>query len=146
MEHRAERPWLAATDSASPEAKRIIAAADAGDGHGHIRHEGWVTEAANLRRAAYLEDPAQLDPDKRANSVDGIKPGDKRHFCANAATRITDPDAYATAFARGVNHPDVRAALDTPFDPGEKTHRKAIENRQRLRKACNGAVLLEQAP
>lgn len=116
-EHRGERPWLTVTDNASPEAKRIIAAADAGDGHGHIRHEGWVTEAANLRRAAYLEDPAQLDPEKRSNGVDGIKPGDKRHVCASVATRITDPDAYATAFARGVNHPDVRAALDAPFDP-----------------------------
>jgi hypothetical protein len=32
-EHRASRPWLAMTDRASPEARRIIAAMDAAGGH-----------------------------------------------------------------------------------------------------------------
>ncbi len=65
-EHRAARPWLAMADRASPEARRIIAAMDAAGGHAHIRHEGWVTEEANRRRVTHREDPAQLDPEKRA--------------------------------------------------------------------------------
>jgi hypothetical protein len=44
-------------------------------------------------------------------------PGDRQHRCGNFATRVTDADAFATAFARGVEHPKVRAALDLPFDP-----------------------------
>lgn len=114
-QHRAERPWLEAAGRASPESRRIIVAMDQGAGHGHVRHEGWVTEEANMRRAAYLEDPAQLDKEKQPYGIDGLKPGDKRHVCAHLATRITDPDAFATAFARGTEHPDVRAALSTPY-------------------------------
>jgi hypothetical protein len=117
-QHRTGRPWLEAAERASPESRRIIAAIDQGTGHGHIRHEGWVTEEANMRRAAFLEDPAQLDMAKRLCGIDGLKPNDKRHKCADLATRITDPDTFATAFARGVEHPRVRAALATPYDPG----------------------------
>ena len=116
-EHRAARPWLAMTDHASPEARRIIAAMDAAGGHAHIRHEGWVTEEANRRRVTHREDPAQLDPEKRALSIDGLRPNDKRHRCGDIATRITDPDAFATAFVRGVEHPKVREALDMTFNP-----------------------------
>jgi hypothetical protein len=36
------------------------------------------------------------------------------------ASRITDPDAFATAFARGVDHPQVREALNMPLDPDRK--------------------------
>jgi hypothetical protein len=115
-EHRTARPWLTAIDAASPEARRILAAADAGGGHGHIRHEGWVTEEANMRRVAYLEDPAQMDAGKRCLGIDGLRQNDRRHRCASTATRITDPDAFATAFARGVESPEVRAALSTPYD------------------------------
>ena len=110
-ENRASRPWLAMTDRASPEARRIIAAMDAAGGHAHIRHEGWVTEEANRRRVAYREDPAQLDPEKRSQGIDGLRPDGQRHRCADAATRIVDPDAFATAFARAVQHPDVLEAL-----------------------------------
>jgi hypothetical protein len=116
-EHRAARPWIAMVEKACPEARRILVAMDSGDGHGHIRHEGWVTEEALRRRAAYLEDPAQLDAEKRILSIDGLKPGDKRHACGEIATRITDPDVFVTAFARGVSHPRVREALEMPFDP-----------------------------
>ena len=48
--HRGGRPWLEAAERASPEALRIIVAADQGGGHGHIRHEGWVTEEASMWR------------------------------------------------------------------------------------------------
>jgi hypothetical protein len=75
-EHRDSRPWLAMTDRASPEARRIIAAMDAAGAHAHIRHEGWVTEEANRRRVTCREDPAQLDPEKRALSIDGLRPND----------------------------------------------------------------------
>jgi hypothetical protein len=119
-QHRAARPWLAMADAASPEARRILAAADSGGGHGHIRHEGWVTEEANMRRVAYLEDPAQLDSGKRHLGVDGLRQNDQPHRCRSTATRITDPDAYATAFARGVEHPKVREVLDMAFDPDKK--------------------------
>jgi hypothetical protein len=116
-QHRAERPWLTAGDVASPEARRILAAMDAGGGHGHIRHEGWVTEEASMRRAAYLEDPAQLVPGKIHLGIDGLLENDRPHRCRSTSTRITDPDAFATAFARGVEHPRVREALNTSFDP-----------------------------
>jgi hypothetical protein len=75
--HRAMRPWLVAADAASPEARRILAAADAGGGHAHIRHEGWVTEEGSMRRAAYREDPAQLDQGKRGLGIDGLRQGDQ---------------------------------------------------------------------
>lgn len=124
-QHRTERPWLNAADTASPESRRIFAALDSGGGHAHIRHEGWGTEAAIMRRVAYLEDPAQLDSEKRSRGIDGLKPGDRPHRCGDAATRVTDADAFATAFARGIEHPKVRALLDMPFDadrwPGEVT-------------------------
>jgi hypothetical protein len=116
-QHRSERPWLTVLDAASPEARRILVAADAGGSHGHIRHEGWVTEEASMRRVAYREDPAQMDLDKRYQGIDGLMQSDRRHRCGVVATRVTDPDAFATAFARGVEHPKVRALLDMPFDP-----------------------------
>jgi hypothetical protein len=115
-QQRASRPWLAVADSASPEARRILAALDSVGGHAHIRHEGWVTEEANMRRVAYREDPAQLDPEKRRLGIDGLRQHDQRHRSGDAATRITDPDAFATAFARGLLHAKVREALQMPFD------------------------------
>jgi hypothetical protein len=125
-QHRASRPWLAMTDRASPEATRIIAAMDAAGGHAHIRHEGWVTEEANRRRVAYREDPAQLDREKRSMSVDGLRPDGPLHWCRTTATRIADPDAFATAFARGVEHPKVREALSMPFDAADNPKRVTI--------------------
>ncbi|HEV2251958.1 MAG TPA: hypothetical protein VGS06_02070 [Streptosporangiaceae bacterium] len=112
---QAERPWLAAARNRSPEVQRLFAALDQGGGHAHIRHEGWVTEEMSRRRVAYLEDPAQLDPAKRAAGIDGLLPGDRRHKCGSIATRIADPDAFAVAIAQGIEHPDVRAALDAEF-------------------------------
>ena len=73
-----------------------------------------------MRRVAYLEDPAQLEPDKRRSGIDGLRAGNRRHICADIACRIADPDAFATALARGAGHPDVRAALSTPYDRGSR--------------------------
>jgi len=110
------RPWLEAARRAAPESRRILAAIDRGPGHGHIRHEGWPTEEANMRRVAYLEDPGQLDASKRLRGIDGLRPNNRRHICAELAARITDPDAFATAYARGTDHFEVRAALSKPYD------------------------------
>ncbi len=110
-----ERPWLTAVRHCSPEVQRVFAALDQGGCHGHIRHEGWVTEEMNQRRVAFLEDPAQLDPAKRAAGIDGLKPGEQLHQCRQMAGRIVDPNVFAAAFAGGTDHPKVRAALETPF-------------------------------
>ena len=118
--HRAERPWLTAAAGCPVEVQRVFAALDRGGGHAHIRHEGWVTEEMNRRRVACLEDPAQLDPAKRAAGIDGLKPDDRAHQCRQATSRIKDPGLLAAAFARGIEHPQVRAALETPFDPDVK--------------------------
>lgn len=112
--HYTERPWLSVARDCPPEVQRVFAALDQGGGHAHIRHEGWVTEEMNECRVRNLEDPAQLDPAKRLAGVDGVKVGNQPHRCGSIVTRITDPEAFATAFARGIEHPDVRAALDSP--------------------------------
>jgi len=116
-EHMADRPWLALVRDCSPDAQRVFVALDQGGGHAHIRHDGWVTEEMNERRVKNLEDPAQLDLEKREAHLDGIKGGNQSHRCGVLATRITDPEAFATAVARAAEHPDVRAALDStgPF-------------------------------
>jgi hypothetical protein len=115
-----ERPWLTVARGCSSDVQRVFAALDQSSGHAHIRHEGWVTEEMNERRVAYLEDPAQFDPAKRAAGIDGLREGDRPHQCRQTATRIIDPDAFAVAFVRGIEHPRVRAALETPFDPDDK--------------------------
>jgi len=63
---RDDRPWLAVAAGCSQDVQRLFAALDQGGGHGHIRHEGSVTEEMNRRRVAYLEDPAEPDPARRA--------------------------------------------------------------------------------
>jgi hypothetical protein len=118
--HEKDRPWLTVARDCAPEVQRVFAALDQGGSHSHIRHEGWVTEEMNQRRVAFLEDPAQLDPAKRAAGIDGLKPGDQRHQCRQAAGRITDPNVFAAAFADGIEHPKVRAALETPFHSDAK--------------------------
>jgi hypothetical protein len=112
-EHQADRPWLAPARDCSPDVQRVIVALDQGHGHAHIRHEGWVTEEMNERRVRNLEDPAQLDPDKRTTGIDGLAANDLPHWCGRVATRINDPKVFAVAFTNGVEHPDVRAALDS---------------------------------
>jgi hypothetical protein len=113
--HHMERPWLSVARDCPPEVQRIFAALDQGGGHAHIRHEGWVTEEMNELRVRNLEDPAQLDPAKRAAGTDGLAGDDRPHRCGRIATRITSPDAFAIALAAGVAHRDVRAALGTEF-------------------------------
>ncbi|MFD7154310.1 hypothetical protein ACFV9C_06920 [Kribbella sp. NPDC059898] len=68
-------------------------------------------------RVARLDDPAQVDPQERARSIDGFVAG-QPHYCAQESTRIHDPAAFVAAFAGAVKHPRVRAALDTPWLDG----------------------------
>jgi hypothetical protein len=115
-QNRDIRPWLQAVERSCPETRWIFAAADLSGAHWPVRHEGWVSEEKSMRRVAYLEDPAQLDPGKRQAGIDGLLPRDRYHVCADRSTRITDPDACATALVRGTGHPAVQAALAMPFD------------------------------
>jgi hypothetical protein len=119
-EHLADRPWLAAVRDCSPDVQRVFVALDQGRGHAHIRHDSWVTEEMNERRVRNLEDPAQLDPEKREAHLDGLKAGNQPHWCGSIATRITSPEIFAAAFVRGTEHPEVRTALDStdPIPPG----------------------------
>jgi hypothetical protein len=112
---RADRPWLDSAQHASADVQHVFAALDQGGGHAHIRHEGWTTAEKSQLRVQYLQDPAQLDPAKKAQGIDGLLPGDKKHYCAAMSTAIRDPTTFAEAFARGTEHPDVRRALETPL-------------------------------
>lgn len=121
---RTDHPWLNAARSAPADVQQVFAALDQGGGHAHIRHEGWVSTEKSQLRVQYLQDPAQLDPAKKANGIDGLLPGDKKHYCAAMSTAIRDPKAFAEAFTRATNHPDVRRALDTlvgkDYEPPEQ--------------------------
>jgi hypothetical protein len=111
------RPWLASAEGCDPPVQRVLAAMDQGQGHALERHEGYADDDRLQRRVTALEDPAQLDADKRAAGIDGCKPGNKSHKCGMSATAVQDPVAFATMFARGVEHPKVKEALGMPYDP-----------------------------
>ncbi|MFL6077411.1 MAG: hypothetical protein ACJ73S_28955 [Mycobacteriales bacterium] len=115
--HAADRPWLASVRGHDTSVQRLFAALDQGQGHALERHEGYPPDSRLQRRVLYLEDPAQLDLTKRLAGEDAFKPG-RDHKCADMATKIADPEAFATAFARGVEHPEVRAVLDRPYRNG----------------------------
>jgi hypothetical protein len=105
-----ERPWLEATSHRAVDIQRVVASMDQGSGHQLERHEGFTDDAKLERRVTALEDPAQLDPDKRAAGIDGVT--GRGHFCGPTATSIQNPEMFATAFARGVEHPRIREVLD----------------------------------
>ncbi|MEV0401959.1 hypothetical protein [Actinoallomurus sp. NPDC050550] len=116
IEQNAEqRPWLSSARDSDPAVQRVIAALDQGRGHALERHEGFADDDKLFQRVTTLEDPAQLDADKRVAGIDGCKPGNQDHKCASSATAIQDPGAFATAFARGTEHQKVRETLDMPF-------------------------------
>ncbi|MFL6072360.1 MAG: hypothetical protein ACJ73S_03075 [Mycobacteriales bacterium] len=123
--HAADRPWLAPVRGHDTAVQRLFATLDQGHGHALERHEGYPSDSLLQRRVQYLEDPAQLDLTKRLAGEDAYKPG-KDHQCAEVATKIGDPEAFATAFARGMEHPDVRAVLDQPLRKGSPPSPVAI--------------------
>jgi hypothetical protein len=111
---RGDRPWLNTARHAPTEVQRLFATLDQGNGHSHIRHEGWLSAEKSQLRVQYLQDPAQLDPVKKAAGEDGLLPGGKKHYCAAMSTAIRDRTAFAEAFARGTEHPNVRQVLGAP--------------------------------
>lgn len=127
-----ERPWLAPAKDCDPSVQRVLVAMDRGQGHALDRHEGFADDEKLQRRVTALEDPAQLDEAKRVAGIDGCKPGNRKHMCGNTATSIQDPYAFATAFARGVAHPDVQEALRTPFEPRKVPDGVSLEIEQVL--------------
>lgn len=110
-----QKPWLAPAMDAAPQSKRVLAALDTGDGHAPQRHEGWIRPAMTHDRSAKLVDPAVPNPEDRAPGKDAYK--GKTHACGIDATSIVDPDAFAVAYVRAIEHPKVSAILDGPFDP-----------------------------
>jgi hypothetical protein len=122
--NRGDRPWLNSAQHAPADVQRVFAALDQAGGHAHIRHEGWTSTEKSQLRVQYLQDPAQLDPAKKAQGIDGLLPGDKKHYCAEISAAIRDPTTFAEAFARGTEHPDVRRALDTPLGKGHDPPRQ----------------------
>lgn len=120
-----QRPWLRPAAHASPEAKRVIAAVDQGDGHHLQRHEGAAAGDAARSRVERLHDPANPDAASRGRADDGILTdpdtgAPRRHRCNAEATAISDPDAFAAAVAGSSQHPVVKDALTRPYDPDDK--------------------------
>lgn len=144
--HGGERPWLACAKGCDPAVQRVLVALDLGQGHALERHEGYADDEKLQRRVTALEDPAQLDPAKRAAGIDGCKPGDRDHRCADTATAVQDPAAFATMFARAIEHPDAREVLRRPFDPHANPPRVAIPIEELLgpdgHQYCRGFRLL----
>lgn len=125
----AERPWLRPAMVASEDARRVIATVDQGEGHHLRRHEGAASGDAARERVERLCDPANPDAVSRGRADDAFKVGadgvPRRHVCRDEATAISDPDAFATAVARAMEHPDVRKVLDRTVQPEDK--RREVE-------------------
>lgn len=113
------RPWLKPAERSSADVQHVVAAVDQGGGHFLERHEGYTTGERLERRVGGLEDPAQLDSDLRARGKDSEKP-QRLHGCEDLATSVNEPEAFAAAFASGIEHPDVKEVLDRPREPHER--------------------------
>jgi hypothetical protein len=122
----AARPWLAAAAGLDPAVQRVLVAIDQGQGHHLARHGAFAADGRLHGRVARLEDPAQLDEELRGRATDAFRPGDLEHRCPDTATAIHDPVAFAVAFARALEHPVMRAALATPFDPDQRPGRVSL--------------------
>lgn len=53
----------------------------------------------------------------RVSAAHGAHQGHSLERHEGAVTRISDPYAFVTAFARGIEHPRVREKLDMPYGP-----------------------------
>jgi len=114
----ADRPWLNHAQYVGPETRQVLVAVDRGGGHAPERHGSTVTPELTEGRARRLEDPAVPTDAARMPGNDAYKAG--THACGDTATRFRDPHAFATCFARGIEHPKVRERLDRPFDPDKR--------------------------
>lgn len=112
------QPKLMAAMDQDPCVRRAYAIFDQGRFHGTPRHEGGVTDLDHERRVLLREDPAQPDPEKRAQGLDGHRKG--KHIVGDTSSSISDPVAYMVALVRGVENPDVRSVLESPFRPNRR--------------------------
>lgn len=119
-ENVSDRPWLNHAQYVGSDSCRLLAAVDKGGGHLLERHGSTVRPDMTEGRTTRLEDPAVAVDAARTPGRDAYQPEPRRHLCGDTATRIRDPHAFATCFARAVEHPDVRAVLDRPFDPTDE--------------------------
>lgn len=144
-QHLDQRPWLASAKGCDLSVQRVLVAMDQGQGHALERHEGYADDDKLQRRVTALEDLAQLDDEKWVAGIDGCLPGDKDHRCGYAATAIQDPEAFATAFVRGIEHPDVQDALRTPFEPDARPPKVSLPIEDLLgaggHRYCSGYML-----
>ena len=111
--HHVERPWLSVARDCPPEVQRMFAALD----------QGRRSRAHPARRLGHRGDerapppepggPRPARPGQTRGRDRGLTAGDIPHRCGDIASRIIDPEIFAAAFARGVEHPDVRAALNS---------------------------------
>jgi hypothetical protein len=117
-EHRAENPILGVAADQDPLVQRVYVDQLAAGGHHTERHDCWRDDLAQAERARLRLDPADTEDGlKYWRGSDALEGEDRFHFCGEQATRIHDPVAFAVATARILEHPDVKAELDLPFDP-----------------------------
>ncbi|MEV0801969.1 hypothetical protein AB0I34_30015 [Kribbella sp. NPDC050281] len=107
-------PWLEPASHCDPVVQSVWASIDLTNGHGHIRHGPMGDDQLYADRVAHNEDPAQTDPIKRAQGIDGLYPN-KQHHCARESTRIHDATAFAAAYLGALEHSAVKAAVDEPW-------------------------------
>lgn len=117
-----EQPRLAPLTKQEHCVQRVYAVFGQGAFHGTERHEGAMDDQDHLLRLVERQDPAQTDEIQRAKGIDAFKKGNGKHVCADSSTSIGDSVAYAVALARGVNHPNVRAALEARHDPPKRPY------------------------
>ncbi|MFI5734031.1 hypothetical protein ACIA49_28205 [Kribbella sp. NPDC051587] len=113
--NKEQRPWLAPVSDCEPEVQSVYASLDQGAGHAHIRHGPMGDDKMYADRVARLEDPAQSDPELRAQSADGFRASDL-HYCAEFATRVHDARAFAAVVVVLSEEPKVRQALETGWN------------------------------
>lgn len=123
-EHAADRPWLNHAQYVGPDTRRVLASLDKGAGHALERHGSTVTPDMTESRVTHLKDPAIPDEAARTPGKDAYRRG--THACGDTATRIRDPHAFATCFARGIEHPRVRAELDKPVGAASRARRVTV--------------------
>ena len=143
------RPWLRPALDSPPEVKRVYAALDQSSCHALQRHEGFGNDESQRRRVLFGEDPAQLDQVKREAGLDGVNPG-QIHHCGGLACRIRERDAFAVAMARAIEHPEVRAVLDRPYQKGQSVLPAVVPIADLLgpegHRSCSGYRLLGNSP
>lgn len=123
-DNRATKPMVSVVENEDPLVQKVYVDQLAAGGHHTERHDGWRDDLAQAERARLRLDSASPTEDlKYWRGSDALEGVDRFHFCAAHATRIQDPVAFAVAAARLHEHPEVKAALAKPFQPGFQPQR-----------------------